>query len=231
MDRKLEHLESVIDYKFNNIDLLKTALTHSSFSNEHKYMNLSYNERLEFLGDAVLELISSDILYRKYQEMPEGKLTKLRASLVCEPTLAIDAKAIDLGKYLFLGKGEDATGGRNRDSITSDALEALIGAIYLDGGLDKAYAFVERFVMNDIENKKLFSDSKTYLQEYANSLNCENVISYKIVGEDGPDHDKTYTANVYFNNELVGEGIGKTKKAAEQQAAYNAIKTLDKRQL
>lgn len=146
MDSKTAEFEKIIGYRFQDETLLYTALTHSSFANEHKKMSVAYNERMEFLGDAVLELISSDILFRKYPNMPEGKLTKLRASLVCEPTLAMDAKEIQLGKYLFLGKGEEATGGRNRDSVTSDALEAVIGAIYLDGGIEKAYEFVQKFV-------------------------------------------------------------------------------------
>lgn len=226
MDSKTAEFEKIIGYKFKNEKLLYTALTHSSFANEHKKTSVQHNERTEFLGDAVLELISSDILFHKYPQMPEGDLTKLRASLVCEPTLALDAKEINLGKYLFLGKGEEATGGRNRDSVTSDALEAVIGAIYLDGGLDKAYEFVQKFVLNDIEKKKLFSDSKTHLQEMVIAADKGNVLTYEIVGESGPEHNKKYEANVLLGNQVIGNGSGRTKKAAEQQAAYNALKTL-----
>ena len=230
MDGRILEFENVISYKFNNKELISTALTHSSYANEHRRLSIQHNERMEFLGDAVLELVSSDILFKKFPDISEGKLTRLRASLVCEPTLAMDAKDINLGKYLLLGKGEDATGGRNRDSVISDALEAVIGAIYLDGGLEKAYEFIEKFVMNDIENKKLFSDSKTHLQELVDAAGMNDSLSYEIVNEEGPDHNKTYEANVLLDDKIIGNGIGRTKKAAEQQAAYNALKTLDKRQ-
>lgn len=158
-------LEERIGYSFKNKNLLKTALTHSSYSNEKKVGHFGCNERLEFLGDAVLELTSSEFLFLNYKDMPEGELTKLRASIVCEPTLALCAREISLGDYLMLGKGENMTGGRKRPSVVSDAFEAVIGAIYLDGGLEAARAFVYRFVMSDIETKKLFYDSKTILQE------------------------------------------------------------------
>lgn len=230
MDSRIKEFENIIAYKFKDKGLISTALTHSSYANEHKRLSLPHNERMEFLGDAVLELVSSDILFRKYPDMPEGKLTRLRASLVCEPTLALDAKDISLGKYLLLGKGEEATGGRGRDSVTSDALEAVIGAIYLDGGIDRAYEFIEKFVMNDIENKKLFRDSKTHLQEIIDAAGQSDVLSYEIINEQGPDHNKIYEANVLLNQKVIGNGSGRTKKAAEQQAAYNALKTLDKRQ-
>ena len=151
--KKLLELEQRIGYKFENFDLLVKAMTHSSYANEHRYEKKENNERLEFLGDAVLELISSDYLFAKYPETPEGVLTKKRASMVCEPTLALCAREIPLGDYLLLGKGEDATGGRKRDSIVSDAMEALIGAIYLDGGFANAKEFIDRFILNDIENK------------------------------------------------------------------------------
>ncbi|MBE5957836.1 MAG: ribonuclease III [Lachnospiraceae bacterium] len=230
MSNRLSELESKIGYKFNNIDYLKTAITHTSYANENKRDGLEHNERMEFLGDAVLELVSSEILFKKYPDLPEGKLTRLRASLVCEPTLAMDAKEIDLGSFLLLGKGEDATGGRYRDSVTSDALEAVIGAIYLDGGLENAKSFIEKYVMNDIENKQLFSDSKTHLQEMIAGDGTESELHYEIVGESGPDHNKSYIANVLINNKVMGTGEGKTKKAAEQKAAWEAIKSLDKRQ-
>lgn len=226
----IRELERKIDYTFNNDRLLNTALTHSSYANEHKKDKIEYNERMEFLGDAVLELVSSDILFNRFPNMPEGEMTRLRASLVCEVTLAYDARQLELGKYLRLGKGEEITGGRSRDSVTSDALEALIGAIYLDSGLEQAYRFVEKFVMNDIENKKLFSDSKTHLQELVSSVSIEDVISYEIIDESGPDHDKCYEAVVKINDKVIGQGTGRNKKSAEQQAAYQALRTLDKRQ-
>ncbi|MEE0596856.1 MAG: ribonuclease III, partial [Agathobacter sp.] len=160
-----KEFQQKIGYQFNDEKLLTQALTHSSYANEKHMKKLSDNERLEFLGDAVLEIISSDFLYKNYTDQPEGELTKLRASLVCEPTLAICAKEIGLGDYLRLGRGEDLTGGRGRKSILSDALEAVIGAIYLDGGFANAKEFVLKYILTDIEHKQLFYDSKTILQE------------------------------------------------------------------
>lgn len=221
-------LENKIDYKFKNKELLINALTHTSYANEHRHKDMKDNERLEFLGDAVLEMVSSEYLYKNMSNLPEGKMTKLRASLVCEPTLAMDARDIGLEDFIYLGKGEEATGGRNRDSIVSDAFEALIGSIFLDGGLEPAKIFITRFVLNDIENKKLFYDSKTILQERLNSVKKYN-LSYEIVKESGPDHDKTYEAVAKLDDKIIGQGTGHTKKAAEQQAAYHALKTLDKR--
>lgn len=221
-------LERDIEYEFNNKELLINALTHTSYANEHKYKDIKHNERLEFLGDAVLELVTSEYLFTNIPDMPEGQMTKLRASLVCEPTLAIDAREIKLEEYIYLGKGEAETGGRNRDSIVSDAFEALIGAIYLDGGYEYAKEFIVKFALNDIEHKKLFYDSKTVLQERVNMV--KNVtLSYEIVGESGPDHNKYYEAVALLNGQIIGKGTGHTKKAAEQQAAYQALKTLDKR--
>ncbi len=221
-------LEDIIGYEFKNKELLINALTHTSYANEHKHKDMKDNERLEFLGDAVLELVSSDFLYKTMQDMPEGEMTKLRASLVCEPTLAQDARNFGLQDFIYLGKGEDETGGRNRDSIVSDAFEALIGAIYLDGGIEDAQAFIIKFALNDIENKRLFHDSKTILQERLNAVKGGQ-LTYEIIGESGPDHDKTYAAAAIFNGRTIGHGSGKTKKAAQQQAAYEALKTLDKR--
>lgn len=228
MNLEYSQLENRISYEFNNKELLINALTHTSYANEHKYKKIKDNERLEFLGDAVLELLSSEYLYMNMTDMPEGQMTKLRASLVCEPTLAADARSIGLQEFIYLGKGEEATGGRKRDSIVSDALEALIGAIFLDGGIEPAKCFVINFVLNDIENKKLFHDSKTILQERMNSVKKNN-LSYEIVKESGPDHDKIYEAVVKLDNQVIGQGVGHTKKSAEQQAAYHALKTLDKR--
>lgn len=224
--RKIKELEQMIKYQFQNKKLLETALCHSSYANEHKMGRIACNERLEFLGDAVLELASSEFLFEEYSQMPEGELTRLRASLVCEPTLALCAREIELGSFLRLGKGEEMTGGRFRDSVTSDALEAVIGAIYLDGGFASAKEFIMRFVLNDIENKKLFFDSKTIFQEMVQGK-IPGDISYHLIGETGPDHDKTFLAEVLIGSTPMGEGKGRTKKAAEQMAAYHAIMKLN----
>ncbi len=221
---KLNEFENYIGYNFIDKNLLKLALTHSSYYSNTKDVNTN-NERLEFLGDAVLELLSSEFLFNEYKVKPEGELTRLRASIVCEPTLADCARNINLGKYLYLGKGEDMTGGRNRDSVISDAMEALIGAIYLDGGFDNARIFVLKFVLNDIENKQLFYDSKTILQEMIQGSKQAG-IEYILVNSYGPDHDKTFEVEVKCGNEILGHGKGKNKKRAEQQAAYEAILSL-----
>lgn len=218
-----KELEQKIGYSFRKSAMLMQAMSHSSYVNEHKALSLPDNERLEFLGDAVLEVISSDFLYHHYPELPEGKLTKLRASIVCEPTLALCAKAFDLEDYLLLGKGEELTGGRTRNSIISDALEALIGAIYLDGGFANAKEFVERFILTDIEHKKLFYDSKTILQEIVQRDYKEDEIKYVVTGEEGPDHAKRFIVEVRIGQRAAGTGKGSTKKAAEQEAAYHAI--------
>ena len=225
MNQELRLLEEKIGYTFNDRHLLKKAMIHSSYANEQHLPKYECNERLEFLGDAVLELISSEFLFYEYKKMPEGELTKTRASMVCEQALAFCAKEIQLGTYLLLGKGKEATGGRKRDSITSDALEALIGAIYIDGGFANAKEFVLKFVLNDLEHKKLFYDSKTILQEIVQA-NFTEGISYHLVGEEGPDHDKSFQVVVKIGEEEYGSGKGRTKKAAEQKAAYQAILTL-----
>ena len=217
----LKKFQKVIGYHFENEGLLMQALTHSSYANEHHMKKLSDNERLEFLGDAVLEIISSDFLFREHRDLPEGELTKLRASIVCEPTLALCAREISLGDYLLLGKGEDMTGGRERKSILSDALEAVIGAIYLDGGFTNAKEFIRRFILKDIEHKKLFYDSKTILQEVVQGEH-EN-LTYVLTNESGPDHNKSFTVEVRVEQQVLGCGTGHTKKAAEQEAAYNAL--------
>ena len=222
---KLDELQEAIGYRFRNLQLLEQALTHSSYANEKGLGHLGCNERLEFLGDAVLELISSDFLYHRYPKLPEGDMTKTRASVVCEPTLALCAAEFSLGRYLRLGRGEDMTGGRNRNSVVSDALEALIGAIYLDGGFASAKEFVIRFVMNDIEHKKLFYDSKTILQEMIQGRQ-QDELRYVMLGEEGPDHDKTFLAAAMLGSREIGRGSGRTKKAAEQMAAYRGILAL-----
>lgn len=216
-------LEEASGYTFQNKLLLKQAMTHSSYANERRYKKLKDNERLEFLGDAVLEIISSEYLFRHYPELPEGDLTKLRASIVCEPTLAMCAGELNLGEYLLLGKGEEHTGGRNRNSIVSDAMEALIGAIYLDGGFASAKEFVHRFIMTDIEHKKLFYDSKTILQEIVQRDFKDEEISYVLAGEEGPDHDKTFLVDLMVGEKHLSSGKGRTKKAAEQDAAYHCL--------
>ena len=217
----LDGFQKIIQYQFNNIGLLKNALTHSSYANEKKTGNYKDNERLEFLGDAVLELTSSEFIYTGNPDMNEGKMTRLRASIVCEPTLAMCARQIHLQEYIMLGKGEDLTGGRTRDSIISDALEALIGAIYLDGGFANAKEFIHRFVLNDLENKQLFYDSKTILQEVVQAHGLE--VEYELTGEEGPEHDKKFHVIAKAGDLFVVKGTGHTKKAAQQQAAYNAL--------
>lgn len=228
--KSMDELQERIGYRFKNKNLLRQALTHSSYANEKHMSKLSDNERLEFLGDAVLEIVSSEFLFQNYPKMPEGDLTKLRASIVCEPTLALCTKEMDLGKYLFLGKGEDMTGGRKRKSILSDALEALIGSIYLDGGFASAKEFIHRFILQDLEDKKLFFDSKTILQEIVQA-NFKETISYRLVREEGPDHDKSFHVMVYIGEEEYGLGKGRTKKAAEQEAAYQSILKLHEKNI
>ncbi len=225
MSRNLKELEERIGYRFSDKNLMTQAMTHSSYANEHRLNKLECNERLEFLGDSVLEVISSDCLYHKYPENPEGDLTKIRASIVCEPTLAYCAEDIRLGEYLLLGRGEEATGGRGRASIVSDAMEALIGAIYLDGGFANAKEFILRFIMNDLEHKQLFYDSKTILQEIVQSKTDEP-LSYELLREEGPDHNKVFESQVLIGKEVIGQGTGRTKKAAEQVAAYRGILSL-----
>ena len=220
--KSMDELQERIGYRFKNKNLLRQALTHSSYANEKHMSKLSDNERLEFLGDAVLEIVSSEFLFQKYPKMPEGDLTKLRASIVCEPTLALCTKEMDLGKYLFLGKGEDMTGGRKRKSILSDALEALIGSIYLDGGFASAKEFILRFILTDIEHKQLFYDSKTILQEIVQAEFKEE-LSYRIIAETGPDHDKLFEVEALIGEQVIGTGEGRTKKSAEQEAAYHGI--------
>ena len=225
MKEALHELQGKIGYQFQDETLLKQALTHSSFANEQKINKLNNYERLEFLGDAVLELVSSEFLYNENEDMPEGQLTRLRASMVCEPALAYCARDIQLNTYILLGKGEESTGGRKRDSITSDVMEAVIGAIFIDGGIEHAKKFIYRFVLSDLEDKILFLDSKTLLQEEIQKKNTSQ-LRYELVGEEGPDHDKQFSVAAYLDGHLIGSGMGRTKKAAEQEAAYEALKKL-----
>ncbi len=218
---ELKELENKIGYEFKEKVLLLQALTHSSFSNEQKINRYKNYERLEFLGDAVLELLSSRFFFETYPEMSEGQMTRMRSSMVCEPALAFCARDLSLGKYILLGKGEEATGGRGRDSIISDVMEAVIGAIYLDGGIEEADKFVKKYILSDLENKQLFYDSKTILQERVQKTG--RTIVYELVSETGPDHDKTFTVEAIIDGRTAGKGQGRNKKTAEQQAAYQVL--------
>ena len=225
-NKNLSVFMQTIGYEFKDISLLEVALTHSSYANEQKKGQCCDNERMEFLGDAVLELSSSDYIYKNHSEMAEGKMTRLRASIVCEPTLALCARAIKLDTFIRLGKGEELTGGRSRDSIVSDACEAVIGAIYLDGGFANAKEFVKSFILNDLESKQLFYDSKTILQEVVQAAHKEVV--YEIIGESGPEHDKDFIASAKVDGMFHVTAKGHTKKHAEQHAAYEALVELKK---
>lgn len=223
----IEKLEAQIGYVFKNKNLVRQALTHSSYANERKINKIKNYERLEFLGDAVLELTSSEFLYGKHEDMPEGMLSRTRASMVCEPTLAARARDIELDKYIYLGKGEEMTGGRKRDSIISDVMEAVIGAVYLDGGFDEAKKFIYRFVLADKEDQAYFYDAKSVLQEEVQKNGGD--VHYVLTGECGPEHDKIFSVEVYQGEKLLGKGSGHRKKEAEQQAACEALLLLQKK--
>lgn len=215
--------EKIIDYKFNNKEYILEALTHSSYSNENKRYN--FNERLEFLGDSVLSIVISDYLFKNEKELPEGELTKLRASIVCEESLSEVANEIQLGEFMLLGKGEEATGGRERISILADAFEAVIAAIYLDGSIEDAKKFIlnnMNSIISDARRGKIFRDYKTQLQEVL-QVNGEVNIWYKLIDEKGPDHNKRFIMEVGINNDVLGIGEGKSKKEAEQLAARIAL--------
>jgi ribonuclease-3 len=218
----LEELEKKIGYSFRDKSLLRQALTHSSFSNEQKIHKWKNYERIEFLGDAVLELISSDYFYRTYPEETEGNLTKMRAAAVCEQALAITARQLKLGSYMVFGKGEEQNGGRERESIIADAVEAIIGAVYLDAGIEEAKKFIYRFVLNDLENKRLFYDAKSILQEQLQEKKAGE-LTYELVREEGPEHEKVFVMNALLNDVVIGTGQGKSKKTAQQHAAYDAL--------
>lgn len=225
---KLSELEQKINYKFTKIYLLDRAMTHSSYANQYNLPYIEHNERMEFLGDSVLELVVSEYIFKKYRSKPEGKLTKVRANIVCEASLYERAKEIDLGEYLKLGRGEEVTGGRERTSILADAYEALIAAIYIDGGLESAREFIIPQFVDAIETvvkKENFKDYKSSLQEHVQK-NPSSSIRYEIVREEGPDHNKVFFANVWVNNSLSGKGRGKSKKEAEQEAARSALSSL-----
>ena len=224
--RELSLLEERLGYKFKNIVFLETGVTHSSFSNETKN-HVPYNERQEFLGDAVLSIIVSDYIFENYTKLPEGELTKLRASLVCEKSLCGFANELELGSFLRLGHGEELMGGRERPSILADAFEAVLAAIYLDGGIEPATKLVLSFVKKALEHVEnaAFKDYKTLLQEIIQK-NPEERLTYMLVGESGPDHDKRFEVDVMLNSNVIGHGIGKSKKAAEQHAAKEALELM-----
>lgn len=217
-----EELEDRIGYHFKDSALILQALTHSSFTNEQKINKTGNYERLEFLGDAVLELTASDFLFHQIPKIPEGEMTKMRAAYVCEQALAHCAKELELERFIRVGRGEEQSGGRRRDSITADVMEAVIGALYLDGGMEASKAFIERFVLSDLENRQLIRDSKSLLQELVQSRLHTNV-TYEVVGTSGPEHEKEFFVKTCIDGQTVSLGQGRSKKAAEQQAAYKAL--------
>lgn len=223
----MEELERKIGYQFKNKALMREAITHSSYAKERKSQHIKYNERLEFLGDAVLSIVVSDYIFKHCPELPEGELTKLRASLVCEKSLFEFAKIIDLGKYLILSKGERNNGGAERPSILSDAFEALIAAIYIDGGYEPASKHILNFVIPAIKNSKTKKnkDYKTTLQEIVQK-NPGEKLEYVLVAESGPDHNKHFVVEVHLNSNVIGKGGGSSKKEAEQQAAHEALELM-----
>ncbi len=224
----IKDLETAIGYRFHNISVLQNALTHSSYANERWHDSLKSNERLEFLGDSVLGMLVAEYLYGNFPDRLEGELTRMRADMVCEKALAKVAARIDLGKHLLLGKGEEQNGGRKRDSILADALESVIAACYLDGGMDAARAFVNAFVLTDIPVSKLNNmDYKTMLQEFVQQKR-DQVLVYTLIGESGPDHDKQFLVELTLNGAVIGRGVGTSKKRAEQDAARVALEELKK---
>ena len=222
----INELEKAIGYQFRNITLLQNALSHSSYANERWHDSLKSNERLEFLGDSVLGMLVAEHLYRTFPNRLEGELTRMRADMVCEKSLATVANRLDMGRHLMLGKGEESGGGRNRDSILADAVESVLAACYLDGGMDAAVQFVQKFILVNVPVTKLHNtDYKTALQELVQQKKNQ-VIAYRLVGESGPDHDKEFRVEVSLNGDTVGFGIGSSKKRAEQAAAQAAIEKL-----
>ena len=222
----INELETAIGYQFRNITLLQNALSHSSYANERWHDSLKSNERLGFLGDSVLGMVVAEHLYRTFPNRPEGELTRMRAAMVCEKTLAKVANGLGLGKHLLLGKGEEQGGGRSRESILADAVESVIAACYLDGGMSAAVQFIQKFILVNVPVTKLQNaDYKTALQELVQQKKNQ-VLSYRLVGESGPDHDKEFRVELTLNGEVIGIGIGSSKKRAEQAAAQKALETL-----
>ena len=222
----IKELENAIGYRFHNISLLQNALAHSSYANERWHNSLMSNERLEFLGDSILGMVVADHLYRNFPNRPEGELTRMRADMVCEKALAQIAGRIGLGGHMLLGKGEEQGGGRSRDSILADAVESVIAACYLDGGMDAAVAFIRQFVLVNVPVSRLNNaDYKTALQELVQQKRNQTLV-YTLVGESGPDHDKKFEVELTLNGQVVGKGIGSSKKRAEQSAAHAALEAL-----
>ena len=222
----IKELETAIGYRFHNISLLQNALAHSSYANERWHNSLMSNERLEFLGDSILGMVVADHLYRNFPNRPEGELTRMRADMVCEKALAQIAGRIGLGSHLLLGKGEEQGGGRSRDSILADAVESVIAACYLDGGMEAAVSFIRQFVLVNVPVSRLSNaDYKTALQELVQQKRNQ-ILAYTLVGESGPDHDKRFEVELTLNGQVVGKGIGSSKKRAEQDAARTALETL-----
>ena len=223
----INELEKAIGYQFRNITLLQNALSHSSYANERWHDSLKSNERLEFLGDSVLGMVVAEHLYRTFPDRPEGELTRMRADMVCEKTLAKVANGLGLGKHLLLGKGEEQGGGRSRESILADAVESVIAACYLDGGMTAAVQFIQKFILVNVPVTKLHNaDYKTALQELVQQKKNQ-VLAYKLVGESGPDHDKQFRVEVTLNGDIIGTGMGSSKKRAEQDAARDALEKLN----
>ena len=222
----IKDLEKAIGYQFKNISLLQNALSHSSYANERWHDSLRSNERLEFLGDSILGMVTAEYLYRNFPDRPEGELTRMRADMVCEQALATVAERIGLGQHLLLGNGEEQGGGRKRDSILADAVESVIAACFLDGGMDAARNFINTFVLTEVPVKRLRNvDYKTALQELVQQKKNQT-LAYVLSGESGPDHDKQFCVNVMLNGTVVGSGSGTSKKRAEQDAAKSAIANL-----
>ena len=222
----IKDLEAAIGYRFKNITLLQNALTHSSYANERWHNSLKSNERLEFLGDSVLGMVVAEYLYKTFPDRPEGELTRMRADMVCEKTLAAVAARIELGRHLMLGNGEEQSGGRSRDSILADAVESVIAASFLDGGMEAARKLIEKFILVEVPVKKLNNaDYKTALQELVQQKKNQT-LSYRLVGESGPDHDKRFDVEVSLNGRVIGIGSGSSKKRAEQMAAQDALEKL-----
>ncbi len=222
----IKDLETAIGYRFKNISLLQNALAHSSYANERWHDSLKSNERLEFLGDSILGMAVAEYLYRNFPDRPEGELTRMRADMVCETSLAAVADKIGLGEHLLLGHGEERFGGRKRASILADAVESVIAACFLDGGMEAARGFVSKYILTEVPVKQLHNaDYKTALQELVQQKK-DQVLSYELIGESGPDHDKQFQVRVLLNGAPIGEGIGRSKKRAEQDAARNALESM-----
>ena len=222
----IKDLEAAIGYRFKNIALLQNALTHSSYANERWHNSLMSNERLEFLGDSILGMVVAEYLYKSFPDRPEGELTRMRADMVCEKTLAAVAARVELGRHLLLGNGEEQGGGRSRDSILADAVESVIAASFLDGGMEAARSFIEKFILVEVPVTRLHNaDYKTALQELVQQRKNQ-VLSYTLIGESGPDHDKRFEVEVKLNGKVVGVGSGSSKKRAEQMSARAAMEAL-----